>query len=181
MRRFGAPWDRPLLLSTVALLAVILFAAIGGTSAALRADLRGIALAVALFAAGLAIGAWALAPSEFEIGAGRLRILRNGWRPHVVLLADIRAVSPVEPNALRGSIRIFGTGGLFGYYGLFRSPSFGSYRLYATRGTGLVLVRTERRLYVLTPDAPRAFAGALLAASAGAGPERPRPADPRPR
>jgi membrane protease YdiL (CAAX protease family) len=172
MRRFGAPWDRQLLTSTIALLAVIAVTAIAGTAGALQANLRGVALAVTLFSSGVAIGAWALAPRGYAIGEGRLRILRNGWRPVEVRLDEIRAVSLLDPDALRGSLKLFGMGGLFGYYGIFRSPSLGSYRLHATRGAGLVLVRTSAHTHVLTPEPPDDFAEALLAAAPRARRER---------
>ena len=176
MRRFAAPWDRPLITSTVTLLAVIALTAIGGTAAALQANLRGIALAVSSFSAAIAIGGWALAPRGFTVGDGRLRILRNGWLAHVVPLADVRSVSRLDPDALRGSFKILGTSGLFGYYGIFKSATLGSFRLHATRGSDPVLVRTERRAYVLTPEPSEDFVQAVLAAAPRARRERARPA-----
>jgi hypothetical protein len=176
VRRFNAPWDRPLLLSTVALLAVILFTAIAGTSTAVQAGMRGVALAVAVAAGGTAILAWALAPRAFEIGDGALRILRTGWLRTSIPLRDIRSAGELEPDALRGSLRLLGIGGLFGTYGLFRSPVLGPFRLDATRSSGLVVVRTARRAHVLTPDRPGEFVEALLAAAPSAQRERRRAA-----
>jgi hypothetical protein len=172
MRRFGAPWDRQLLTSTIALLGVIAFTAIAGVSGALKANLRGIAWAVTVFSAAVAVGAWAFAPRGFAIDKGRLRILRNGWPSTEIPLETVRAVALLEPDALRGSLKLLGMGGLFGYYGLFRSPTLGSYRLHATRGGGLVLVRSEARTLVLTPEPPDAFVEALLAAAPRARRER---------
>jgi hypothetical protein len=176
MRRFAAPWDRQLLTSTIALLAVIALTAIAGTAGALQANLRGIALAVALFSSVVAVGAWALAPRGFAIGDGRLRILRNGWPSLEVPLAEIRSVSLLDADALRGSLKLLGMGGLFGYYGIFKSPVLGSYRLHATRGSGLVLVRTQAHNHVLTPEPAEGFVEALLAAAPKARRERLRPA-----
>lgn len=176
MRRYDSPWDRPLITSTIALLAVIAFTAIAGTSAALQANMRGIALAVSSFSAAVAIGGWALAPRGYTLGSDRLRILRNGWLALSVRLEDVRSVALLPPDALRGSLKILGTHGLFGYYGLFRSPTLGSFRLHATRGTGLVLVRTEKRAYVLAPEPAEDFAEALLAAAPRARREKLRPA-----
>ena len=176
MRRFAAPWDRQLLTSTIALLAVIAFTAIAGVAGALQANMRGIALAVGLFSSSVAVGAWALAPRGYVIGDGRLRILRNGWRSVQLPLADVRSVSILDADALRGSMKLLGMGGLFGYYGVFRSPVLGSYRLHATRGSGLVLVRTQAHNHVLTPEPAEDFAAALLAAAPRARRERLRPA-----
>jgi hypothetical protein len=174
VRRFNAPWDRRLLLSTVALLLVILFTAIAGTSTAVRAGMRGIAVAVSVFAGAMAIGAWALAPRAFEIGGGALRIVRNGWLRTAIPLAEVRSAGEVGPEVLRGALRIFGVGGLFGSYGIFRSPALGRLRLDATRSSGLVLVRTARVAHLLTPDRPGEFVEALLAAAPSARRERGR-------
>ncbi len=176
MRKYDSPWERPLITSTIALLAVIAFTAIAGTSAALQANMRGIALAVSSFSAAVAIGGWALAPRGFTIGDGRVRVLRNGWLAHAIRLEDVRSVALLPSDALGGSLKLLGTSGLFGYYGLFRSPALGSYRLHATRGTGLVLVRTEKRAYVLGPEPAADFAEALLAAAPRARREKLRPA-----
>ena len=56
-----------------------------------------------------------------------------------------------------GSVRTFGVGGLFGYFGRFRSPRFGPYQLYATRRAPSVQLRARGGTYVLSPDAPEAF------------------------
>ncbi len=176
MRRFNAPWDRQLLVSTVALLLVILFTAIAGTSSAVRAGMRGIALAVSVVAGGAAVVAWALAPRAFEIGDGALRIVRNGWRRTAIPLADVRSAGEIGPEALQGAVRLVGVAGLFGSYGIFRSPALGPLRLDATRSTGLVLVRTARVAHVLTPDRPGEFVEALLAAAPAAQLERGRTA-----
>ena len=177
MRRFGAPWDRQLLTSTIALLAVIAITAIVGTAGAIQANLRGIALAVT----GSSPQASPSAPGPSPRAASPSAMagscnVRNGWPSFKVRLEDVRSVAILEPNALNGSLKIFGMGGLFGYYGLFRSPTLGSYRLHATRSGGLVLVRTATHTHVLTPDPPDDFAEALLAAAPRARRERLRPA-----
>ncbi len=161
-------------MSTIALLAVILFIAIAGTSSAVQAGFRGIAIAVTVAGGGTAIGAWALAPRAFEIGDGALRILRNGWPSTSIPLADVRSAGPTDPEVLRGAVRVVGVGGLFGTYGLFRSPTLGPVRLDATRMSGLVLVRTARRAHLLTPDRPEEFVEALLAAAPAAQRDRGR-------
>jgi len=168
VRRFSAPWDQPLVLSTVFLLAVLLVSAVAGFSTAAAIDMRGVAAAVAVVAGGTATGAWALAPRGFEVGGGSLRILRNAWPGTEIPLSDVRSAGVIAPDALRGAMSVLGIGGLFGSYGLFRSPALGRLRLDATRSEGLVLVRTGRQAHVLTPDRPGEFVDAILAAAPGA-------------
>jgi hypothetical protein len=165
VRRFSAPWDGPLVLSTVFLLAVILATAIAGFSTAAHVQMRGLAAGIAAAAGGTAIATWALAPRGFEIGGGTLRILRNGWTATAIPLSHVRSAAIVAPGALRGASPLVGVGGLFGSYGYCRSPALGPIRIDATRGDGLVLVRTARSSHVLTPDRPGEFVEALLAAA----------------
>ena len=43
----------------------------------------------------------------------------------IVPLLDIREVRPATKDDFGGCIRLFGNGGLFGYYGLFRTSKLG--------------------------------------------------------
>ncbi|HEX9051784.1 MAG TPA: PH domain-containing protein [Anaeromyxobacter sp.] len=161
--RFHAPWDRTLRVTT----AVVACAAAAGAALLLRlagttelpfATGAGVALAVAI-AATLAV-AWALAPAGYTVEAGRLRVDRP-LRSIEIPFASIRAVAALPEGALRGSARIGGSAGLFGYYGRFWSRRLGAFRLYATRRSGLVLVDTERERFVLSPEPPERFLDVL--------------------
>jgi hypothetical protein len=162
VHRFGAPWDRTLRVATTAGLAIVVAAgaaaAIGVWSA--RGPAAAAALAVAI--AAIPLSAWALAPRGFTVGAGMLRVERNAWRGVEIPLASVRATGLLPPESVRGALRLLGTGGLFGHYGLFRSSALGRFRLYATRSDGFVAVRTAGGLFVLTPDRPEAFVEILL-------------------
>jgi len=63
----------------------------------------------------------------------------------------------IEPDALRGSIRLFGNGGLFSFTGLFRSPKLGRYRAYVTDPARTVILRFADRIVVMSPEDPNAF------------------------
>ncbi|WP_373812815.1 PH domain-containing protein, partial [Porphyromonas loveana] len=49
-------------------------------------------------------------------------------------------VAPIGKEALSGSIRTFGNGGLFGYAGFFRNKALGSYRMYIKRMKDLAVI-----------------------------------------
>ncbi len=71
----------------------------------------------------------------------------------VVVLNDINAAFAVKPEALRWSLRTFGSGGLFGYFGKFYNDKFGDMTWYATRVSHFVMVELkDGRHLVLTPD-----------------------------
>lgn len=120
------------------------------------------------------LGTWALAPRALEIGGGELRVVRRAWRALAVPLDAIQRVAPLEDGAIRHALRIFGVGGLFGYYGRFRARGLGGFRLYATRRTGLVEIVTPEMRLVVSPDRPEAFVEALRAVThAGVASARP--------
>ncbi len=63
----------------------------------------------------------------------------------------------LDPDALRGSIRLFGNGGMFSFTGLFRSPKLGRYRAYVTDPARTVTLRFADRVVVVSPSDPAAF------------------------
>jgi hypothetical protein len=71
---------------------------------------------------------------------------------------EIKSVEQLEKGKLSWSIRIFGVGGLFGYYGKFSNSKLGSMTWYATRRDKAVLVSTiYNKKIILTPDEPERF------------------------
>ncbi len=84
-----------------------------------------------------------------------LVVRRPGWRTRVPLL-DVESVAH-QPEATKGSIRIFGNGGLFGFTGLFRNQKLGRYRAFATDLTHTVVIRMPAKTIVVTPGDPDRF------------------------
>ena len=71
---------------------------------------------------------------------------------------DILNVSFVDRKELKNSLRVFGVGGLFGYFGLFRNSRYGTMIWYATRRDQFVVIeRSNGKTIVLTPDDPNSF------------------------
>ena len=52
---------------------------------------------------------------------------------------DVEIV-PISKDDLKGSLRTFGNGGLFGYAGYFQNKKLGKYRMYVTRLKDLSLL-----------------------------------------
>lgn len=70
-----------------------------------------------------------------------------------IKLADIREIRVVSDPEMAGAIRIFGVGGLFGYYGRYYVPQLGSMIFYATRRDNQVYIQTKQgKKIVLTPQ-----------------------------
>ncbi len=59
---------------------------------------------------------------------------------------------------MKWTIRTFGVGGLFGYYGEFVNWKLGNMTWYATRRDKTVLIETvDDKKLIVTPDEPEAF------------------------
>lgn len=63
---------------------------------------------------------------------------------------DIIEIKAITNSETAFSIRIFGSGGLFGYLGKFKNPKLGSYTMYATNMNELIFIRTCRKKYVFS-------------------------------
>ena len=71
---------------------------------------------------------------------------------------EIKSVEQIDKTRLRLTIRIFGVGGLFGYFGKFLNTKLGSTTWYATRRDKAVLITTvNNKKIVITPDNPEEF------------------------
>jgi hypothetical protein len=75
-------------------------------------------------------------------------------------LASLSEARRATPDDLRGCIRVFGSGGLFGYYGLFRTSALGTIPWYVTNRQNMVLVRGEKSA-MFSPDDVDGFLVAL--------------------
>ena len=64
----------------------------------------------------------------------------------------------VDKETMKWTVRTFGVGGLFGYFGKFANRALGSMTLYATRRNNYVLIiTTDERKIIITPDEPISF------------------------
>ncbi len=70
-----------------------------------------------------------------------------------IKLSDISEIKILDNNEIKGSIRTFASGGLFGYYGYFYNSAIGKYIMYATQRKNLILIKTkEAKKIIVTPD-----------------------------
>jgi len=98
------------------------------------------------------------APRGFRVSPEGV-IIRRPIGPIVIPYADIGAVEVVEQ--VKPGLRLFGSGGLFGWIGLFAIRGGGSAKVYATRWDRMVRVKTRQEIYLLSPADPEAFLEAV--------------------
>lgn len=160
-QEFAAPWDRLLVgISLVAGPLLALLPPIVMRSAILRLPPDQTGYIVWLVACGLAgpvvtALTFAWAPRRYRVTPRAIVIQR--WVGAVVIdRHTIRRVTALDAADLKGSLRLWGSGGLFGYYGRYWNRRLGHFRLYATQRRELVVIEADRT-YVVSPHAADAF------------------------
>ena len=104
----------------------------------------------------LVLGSSALfAAFSYEITDTHLLIRRLLWTTKIPLPLGVTA--EFEPHAMKGSLRIFGNGGIFGFYGWFWSTRLGRYSAYVTDMSRSVVIRAGSKTIVVSPDRPEEF------------------------
>lgn len=98
------------------------------------------------------------APAGAVVTPEELRIVKRKRGPVVLPAAQIVSLEPIDASTLRGCIRTFGCGGLFGSWGRFRCKALGAFRGYITDAKSLVLIHTASEgLFVISPESPQEF------------------------
>lgn len=96
----------------------------------------------------------------YHIEGDRLLIDRLGWRTEIVL-TDLKSAT-YDPTAMEGSLRVFGSGGLFAFTGKFWNKQLGFYDAYATAIRLTVVLKFPQKTVVVTPEKPEQFVEAIL-------------------
>ncbi len=100
---------------------------------------------------------FALRPIHYVLEGGQV-IVHRPFKDVVIQKGNIASVELADDKRMRGTIRTFGVGGLFGYFGKFSNSEFGNMTWYATRRDQfIILTTTESKKIILTPDEPDAF------------------------
>ncbi|MFI5192436.1 MAG: PH domain-containing protein [Chitinophagales bacterium] len=64
----------------------------------------------------------------------------------------------MDEKKIRGSIRLFASGGLFGYFGIFSNSTLGKMRWYSRRSKPCILINTKNGMPILlSPNKPSEF------------------------
>lgn len=96
---------------------------------------------------------------------GRSIVVKRLIGSVTVPLDGLRSARRIGPDDLRGCIRLFGSGGLFGYYGLFRTSSLGRCTWYVTNRKNAVVVIGASKTTVYSPDDVDEFLAAIASSA----------------
>ena len=95
---------------------------------------------------------WAYAPKSYTITNSHFTINRNIDKV-TFTKQSIENITLLNTNDLNGTIRTFGVGGLFGYFGAFDIPKIGSVTFYTTKKNPIVLIHLKNNEKIaISPD-----------------------------
>ena len=97
---------------------------------------------------------YACTPKEVTLEDNAV-VIKKTFGKITIPYSKIREVSFFEKLNWK-TIRIFGSGGLFGWFGLFSVPGVGDVRIYARRKRDFVLIKADKN-YLIAPENPEEF------------------------
>lgn len=115
---------------------------------------------VVVLAALLTLLTYAYSPRGYTVGERRIRVHRLAGDALVPLDSVVEA-RRVTKDEVRGVVRLWASGGLFGYFGLFRMPKFGNTQWYVTNLANRIVVVTAGRTALFSPDDVEGFLTAV--------------------
>jgi hypothetical protein len=151
---FRAPWSKTVRGATVLSLIVLALPVLAAIFAPVQPPLP---VAVLLIAVPPLIVAQTFAARVrgYTLTADAITVRRGFWNTRLPL-AGLRSVTG-DVDAMRGSVRVFGNGGLFAITGRFWNRKLGWYRAFATDPGRAVVLRYPKRTIVITPHDPQHF------------------------
>jgi len=108
------------------------------------------------------LGAFAYSPRSYEI-AEQAVVVKRLIGSVRFRLDGIRELRAATAGDFRDCMRLWGNGGLFGYYGLFQTAKLGKSSWYVTNRRNAVILVTEGKTAVLSPDDVNGFMTAVRA------------------
>ena len=157
VHRFAAaPLDRPTMFVSAAFVVALAGVALSVPGATRQ---MGPILFGLLGPAALVVLAYGFSPDAYDLpGDGRLRVVRRLFGSKTF---RIESAAPMPALFGLGGIRLAGSGGAFGWYGLFWRKGTGRYRAYVTDRGSLVACKGPDGLVVISPVSPEAFVAAV--------------------
>jgi hypothetical protein len=108
--------------------------------------------------------AYAYSPRQYVVSGHSITVKRLIGRVHIPL-EGLREARISTPDDVTYCIRLWGSGGLFGYYGRFRTAKLGRCTWYVTDRTNTVVVRTVAKTALFSPDDIDGFLDAIRTAN----------------
>ena len=91
----------------------------------------------------------------YSVDSGALLVRRLLWTTRLPLPGLQSA--EFMPGVMRGSLRLWGNGGMLSITGWYRNRTLGNYRAFVTDLNRTVVLRFEKRAVVISPENPEQF------------------------
>ncbi len=97
--------------------------------------------------------AYFLRPTELMLHE-RVFIINRLLFPVKIDFSQIVSVRQIGREDISGSLRLFGVGGLFGYFGIFTNLKFGKMTWYVTNRNQVLLIQTKEKKIIISAEDP---------------------------
>ena len=92
-------------------------------------------------------------PLRLEINKTKI-IISHPIGKTVILREHITESRIISKNDLKGSLRLFGSGGFMGWFGIFHNNKLGKYQLYSGDLENLHYIVTKEKNYIISSSVP---------------------------
>lgn len=150
MKHYKARWSRSLIIATSAVTVLLV-----GVTLGMAFYGRGVVPWVGLLPAAVLVCSIPFTIRGYTVTGDAIFVHRLFWATRLPLSGLESA--KFEPEAMRGSIRVFGNGGLFSITGCFRNQALGAYRAFVTDQHQTVVLHYPGRTVVVSPSSPEEF------------------------
>jgi hypothetical protein len=75
----------------------------------------------------------------------------------VIPIKDIKEIRRCTKLDTENSVRKFGSGGFWGYIGIFENTQLGKYQMYVTNYSNTILIKTDKGIFVISCNKPDDF------------------------
>ncbi|MDR2840250.1 MAG: PH domain-containing protein [Paludibacter sp.] len=79
-----------------------------------------------------------------------------------IKIADIQQIERTKAVDTVNSVRIFASGGFWGYIGKLNSPALGDYFSYVTNSADKITIKTNDKIYIISCNNPEAMINAVM-------------------
>lgn len=154
MHEFAAPWSASLKILTTLSVATLCAVAWFGLTQNASSNPVGFAMTGILPLILLVAGAFFIIRG-YTLNGRQLLVHRLGWTTRLDL-SRLQSAE-VDATAMKGSLRVFGNGGLFCFAGKFKNKKLGYYRVWVTNPANAVILRLPDRILVVSPTPVQRF------------------------
>ena len=164
MKTFRAPWGRALAGISLLVAVICVVAAVSLLIVPHPTTPRAVPFWIKDLAAGLllalVVGAALFTIRGYTITPDAILVHRLLWKTRLPREGLLSATS--QTQAMQGSIKVCGNGGMFSISGWFWSKKLGVFRAYATNLNCTVILRWEKRTAVVSPENAVEFVRELM-------------------